>query len=156
MNWEFSDVQVGFRTDRGTRDQIAVIYWIIEKGRERICFQCGRPGFNPWVRKIPWRRKRLPTPVLMRGKFHGERSLEGYSPWGHTESDTTEHARTAFHLICHVIGLKNSLSMSAIDTQQESTQTPRFINIVNFTVKSFGSIFLDLFNSIYLPMDYIK
>ena len=33
--------------------------------------QCGRPGFNPWVRKISWRRKRLPTPVFWPGEFHG-------------------------------------------------------------------------------------
>ena len=34
------------------------------------CLQCGRPGFNLWVRKIPWRRKWQPTPVLLPGKFH--------------------------------------------------------------------------------------
>ena len=38
---------------------------------ERICLQCGRPGFDPWVGKIPWRRERLPTPVLWPGEFHG-------------------------------------------------------------------------------------
>ena len=37
---------------------------------------------NPWVRKISWRRKRQPTPVLVPGKFHGGRNLIGYSPWG--------------------------------------------------------------------------
>ena len=40
-----------------------------------------RPGFDPWVGKIPWRRELLPTPVLWPGKFHGWRSLVGYSPW---------------------------------------------------------------------------
>ena len=48
------------------------------------------PGFDPWVRKIPWRRKRQPTPVFMPGKSHGPRSLVGYTPWGRKESDTTE------------------------------------------------------------------
>ena len=43
-----------------------------------------------WVRKIPWRRKWQPTPVILPGEFHGQRSLAGYSPWGHKESDTTE------------------------------------------------------------------
>jgi len=37
----------------------------------------------PWVRKIPWRRKWQPTPVFLPAKSHGERSLAGYSPWGH-------------------------------------------------------------------------
>ena len=47
-----------------------------------ICLPCGRPKFNPWVRKIPRRRKWHPTPVLLPGKSHGWRSLVGYSPWG--------------------------------------------------------------------------
>ena len=46
--------------------------------------------FDPWVGKIPWRREWLHTPVFLPGKFHGQRSLEGYSPWGRKESDTTE------------------------------------------------------------------
>ena len=48
----------------------------------------GRPGFHPWVRRIPWRREWQPTPVFLPGKSHGERSLEGYSLWGHRELDT--------------------------------------------------------------------
>ena len=60
--------------------------------------QCRRPGFNPWVRKIPWRRKWQPTPVPLPGKLHGQRSLVGYSPWGHRESDTTERLHFHFHL----------------------------------------------------------
>ena len=49
-----------------------------------------RPGFDPWVRKIPWRRAWKPTPVFLPGESHGRRSLVGCSPWGVTESDTTE------------------------------------------------------------------
>ena len=52
--------------------------------------QYRRPGFDPWVRKIPWRREWLPTPVFLPGEFHGQRSLAGYSPRGRKESDTTE------------------------------------------------------------------
>ena len=44
-----------------------------------------KPGFSPWVGKIPWRREKLPTPVFWPGEFHGL-----YSPWGHKELDTTE------------------------------------------------------------------
>ena len=50
-----------------------------------------RDVFDPWVRKIPWRKKWQSTPVFVPGKFHGQRILEGYSPWGCKESDTTEH-----------------------------------------------------------------
>ena len=53
------------------------------------CLQCGRPGFNPWVGKILWRRKWQPTPVLLPGKSHGQRSVVGCSPRGRKESDTT-------------------------------------------------------------------
>ena len=52
--------------------------------------QCRRPGFNPWVRRIPWRRKLQPTPVFLPGESHVQRSMVGYSSWGHKESDSTE------------------------------------------------------------------
>ena len=65
---------------------------------QRICLQCGRPGFDPWVGKIPWRRKWQPTPVFLPGESHAQRSLVGYSPWSHKESDTTEqHTHTHTH-----------------------------------------------------------
>ena len=48
------------------------------------------PLDNSWVGKIPWRRKCQSIPVFLSGRFHGQRSLEGYSPWGHKELDTTE------------------------------------------------------------------
>ena len=62
-------------------------------GKESTC-QCRRRkrcGFNPWVRKIPWSRKWQLAPVFLLGKFHGQRRLLGYSPWGHRESDITDH-----------------------------------------------------------------
>ena len=49
-----------------------------------------RCGFNTWVRKVLWSRKWQSTPVCLPEKFHGQRSLAGYSPWGHKELDTTE------------------------------------------------------------------
>ena len=60
-----------------------------------------RCKFDSWVWKILWRRKWIPTPVFLPGKFHGERSLAGYSPWGHEESDTTECACTHTHTHTH-------------------------------------------------------
>ena len=47
-----------------------------------ICLQGGRPGFDPWVEKIHWRRKWQPTPEFLPGESHGRRSLVGYSPRG--------------------------------------------------------------------------
>jgi len=43
--------------------------------------QFRRSRFHSWVRKIPWRREWLPTPVFLPGEFHGQRSLAGYSSW---------------------------------------------------------------------------
>ena len=61
-------------------------------GKEPTC-QCRRQKrqrFNPWVRKIPWRREWQPTPAFLPGEFHGQRSLVRYSPWGCKELNTTE------------------------------------------------------------------
>ena len=62
---------------------------------KKIRLQCGRPGFDPRVGKIPWGREWLPTPVFQPGEFHGL-----YDPWGHKESDTTER------LLLHFIFIK--------------------------------------------------
>ena len=66
-------------------------------GKEPAC-QCRRCEFDPWVGKIPWRRKWQPTPVLLLGKSHGQRSLVGYRPWGQKEVAITEwlSAHTSF------------------------------------------------------------
>ena len=69
-------------------------------GKKKICLQCRRPGFDPWVGKIPWRRKWQCSPVLLPGKFHGQRSLVSYNPWGPKESDTTEQLTPTYsHLM---------------------------------------------------------
>ena len=49
-----------------------------------------RPGLDPWVGKIPWRRVWQPSPVFLPGNPHGQRSPVGYNPWGHKESDMTQ------------------------------------------------------------------
>ena len=49
-----------------------------------------RCGFDPWVGKIPWRKKWQRTPVFLLGESYGQRSLAGYSPWDRKESDVTE------------------------------------------------------------------
>ena len=59
-------------------------------GKEPAC-QCRRHRrceFDPWVRKILWRRTWQPTPVFVPGEFHGQRGLACFSLWGHKESDT--------------------------------------------------------------------
>ena len=58
--------------------------------------KCKGCVFHPWVRKIPWSRKWQHTSVLFPGKFHGQKSLAGYGPWGCKESDMTEHTLTCY------------------------------------------------------------
>ena len=67
--------------------------------QQKICLQCKRPGFNPWIRKIPWRREWQPTPVLLPGESHGHSSLAGDSPWCCKELDMTEQLTVACFLM---------------------------------------------------------
>ena len=57
---------------------------------KRTHLQCRRHRFDPWAGKIPWRRAWQPVPVFLPGESHGQRSLAGYSPWSHKESDMTK------------------------------------------------------------------
>ena len=52
-------------------------WWL--RSKESAC-QCRRPGFDPWVWNILWRRKWQPTPVLLLGKTNGQRMLADYNP----------------------------------------------------------------------------
>ena len=54
------------------------------------CWRCKRRGFDPWVGKIPWRRKWQPTPISLPRTFNGQKGLEGYSPWSHKLLHMTE------------------------------------------------------------------
>ena len=89
-----------------------------------------RPRFDPWVRKILWRRKWQPTPVFFPGKSHGGRNLVGYSPWGCKESDTTERLHFPFP---HSAGLE---SQSTKSDMPEISFFPTFL-ILNFYLLSF-------------------
>ena len=62
--------------------ELLVLLWL---GWQRIPLQCRKPGFDPWVGKIPRRRERRPAPVFWPREFQGL-----YSPWSCKESDTTE------------------------------------------------------------------
>ena len=105
----------------------------------KCCLQCGRPGFDPWVGKIPWRRKWQPTPVHLPGKFHGWRSLVGYSPWGRKEVDMTE--RLHFHFQMWVRGIWVSLhyswnfSISSVISKQKK-KTEKNMTVIMILIKT--------------------
>ena len=70
------------------------LYWVAKSRTRQSDFhlqlwnvlRCRRPNFD-WIRKIPWRKEWLPTPVFLPGEFHGQRSLASYSSWGRKMSD---------------------------------------------------------------------
>ena len=66
-----------------------------------------------------WRRKWQPTPVLLPGKSHGRRSLVGYSPWDHKESDMTERLHFHFSLSCIGEGNGNPLQCSCLENPRD-------------------------------------
>ena len=90
------------------------MYWFLwgfpsgASGKEPAC-QCRRHKrirFDPWVRKILWRRAWQPTLVLLPGESQGQRSLEGYRPWGQKELDTAEAiTHTCIHVYLFLWGL---------------------------------------------------
>ena len=99
-----------------------------------------RHGFDPWVGKIPWRRKWQPTPVFLPSTSHGQRSLAGYRTRGWKELDTTKQLdsneglseeeqkaviRTSLITICTVIFICDS------DTKHTHTSFP-FLSIQIF------------------------
>ena len=67
---------------------------VVASQKEPVCQyrRHKKHGFDPWVWKIPWKRAWQPTPLFLPGESHGQRSLEGYSPWGCKESEMTSHA----------------------------------------------------------------
>ena len=85
------------------------------------CRRCNRCRFDPWVGKIPWSRRRQPTPVFMPGKFHGQRSLAGYSLLGcrvrHDWACMRARAHTHTHTHTHTLWIWE------MQTSQAPTQT---------------------------------
>ena len=84
-----------------------------------------------WVGKIPWRRKWQPTPVFLPGKFHGQRSLAAYSPWGHKESDATEHMAHAGCMdIPQLFPFLATMEKTTVYSYRKSFDGPRQLDFV--------------------------
>ena len=105
-------------------------------GQESTCQSTRRHGFDPWVVKIPWRRKWQPTPEFLPGKSHGQRSLAGCIPWGPKESHrtqqvnnnnykTTSKGPSFFFLGSFFLNLSNSRStvIKSSQTTKQCTKT---------------------------------
>ena len=139
-----------------------------------MCLQCRKPGFDPWVGKIPWRRKWQPTPVFLPGESHGERSLVGYSPRGRKESDTAEQLHFHFHMpnssahvltVCnipsHIFGRKEILinttgvltasQLSPFLPSSPEVTTLKLVCVLHLWVSAFDIYFLLFSVFIYIP-----
>ena len=91
----------------------------VVKNSASHCRRHRRHGFDIWIRKIPWSRKWQPTLVFLPGKFHGQRTLVGYSPWDCKESDTNEH-RCTLGLIFFLLCILSENICSLLNTQKLS------------------------------------
>ena len=103
--------------------------------KELVC-QCRRHKkcrFDPWVKKIPWRRAWQPTPVFTSREFHEQRSLVGCSPYGHKEVDTTE---ATWHAHTHTYH-----SYSEKNPPEICFQTPAWGQICTFQVITYESLY---------------
>ena len=99
--------------DRGSAWYFILSYWDISElpwwlsGKESAC-QCKTRKFNQWIGMIPRRRAWQPTPVFLPGEFHGQSSLESYSPWALKESGTTEWLILYFQTILMLMSKPHS------------------------------------------------
>ena len=98
----------------------------------KICLQCRRPGFDPWVGKTPWRRERLPSPVFWPGEFHGL-----YSPWGRKESDTAGRLSLALVVVSVLV-----CSWNAFGSVPSSLVFWKSLGRINVFLCMFGRICL--------------
>ena len=92
-----------------------------------------RHSFDPWVKNIPWKRKWQPTPVFLPGESHGQRSLAGYGPYGHKESDTT----AGFH--AHAHGRQSSIGTRTKSWIQRTSLTAERMTNKGVIATEFGS-----------------
>ena len=106
----------------------------------------GRPGFDPWVGKIPLRRKWQRTQVFLPGESHGRRSVVGCSPWSRKESDRTERLHFHFHFHCVWEDLKmmaeneEELNHLLIKVKEENEKVGLKLNIQNTKIRASSPI----------------
>ena len=92
----------------------------------RICPQSRRPGFDPWVGKIPWRREWQPTAVFFPGVIHGLRSLTGYRPCGcRVGCDWTTSTNTHTHKLTPRVSVRSHHCR-----KYSSLQTSNWVNSI--------------------------
>ena len=115
-----------------------------------------RHRFDPWIGKIPWRRKCQPTPIFLPGEFHGQRSLAGYSPWGYKESDMTEWLPLSLFFKPLSLWLFGTAVRANMCNHNENT-VPNFKNtIINYCLTIFNWPMLPILNSVLFVLQYVS
>ena len=124
-----------YHTELSPRLETRLVTWWLR--RWSVCLQCGRPKFESWVGKIPWRRKWQSITVLLPWKSHGRRSLVGYSPWGRKESDTTEWLYSHLHSFLFKLGFEQQSFYVAMDSGHIS-----FCQLLNLNLSLPSTVYL--------------
>ena len=116
------------------------VLWSVRGKELAVCLPVQEPWvFDPWAGKIPWRRKRQPTPVLLHEKSRGPGNLVGYSPWGH--KSVRNDLATKQQRICTHISLKfENLFISLLHIKYTArfyciAQGTKLYLVVNYTRK---------------------
>ena len=108
----------------GSYNILGLPWW--HRGTESTC-QFRRCKFNPFFKKIPWRRKWQPTAVFLSGKPHVQRSLVGYSPWNHkrVRQDLATKQQLSPYTYSNITtpGLDSSAFSSSLATHDSMLQT---------------------------------
>ena len=104
LNWSIVNLLIqcclSFKVQQSDSVTIYIYIWLLWwlSGKESTCNE-GATWLDPWVGKIPWRRAKQPTPVFLPGESHGQRSLVGYNPESHKESeDVTKHSTHSIYI----------------------------------------------------------
>ena len=93
-----------------------------------MCLPSRRCGFDPWVRKIPWRRAWQPTTVFLPGESHGQRCWVSYCPYGHKELDTNEVTEHTLQQCIYDQGHILYIHLMCVNHPQNSSSLNLFLN----------------------------
>ena len=129
----------------GLMSKMALPRWCTGKVSACQCRRHKRRWFDSWVGKIPWKRKWRSSPVFLPGNFNGQRSLVGYSPWHHKESDTTEWACTCMFWYSKWLVTFIRVTSRSVRREKENFETlirTRFWRALYASLKIFGINFL--------------
>ena len=119
------------------------------------CRRCKRLGFHPWVRKIPWRRKRQPTPVFLPGESHGQRSMAGYSPQVTKSRTWLKQLSTSTYKACRLTSLLlYNLKARVFVWSKDILSITTNHNSIYWTFTRFKAMGVEMWKTVTKPQHY--